>query len=40
MKRGGWSSDAILKSVYRNALEDEVKKNSDRINDFLGDRFF
>lgn len=40
MKRGGWASDAILKSVYRNALEDEVKKNSDRINDFLGDKLF
>lgn len=40
MQRGGWSSDAILKSVYRNALSDEIKKNSEKINSHMGDMLF
>ena len=32
MERGGWSSDSVLKSVYRNTLSEENKKFSDRAN--------
>lgn len=35
MERGGWSSDAILKSVYRNVLDDKRKEFSDRVNGYL-----
>lgn len=35
MARGGWSSDATLKAVYRNVLEDKNKEFSDRVNDHL-----
>lgn len=33
MERGGWKSDRILKDVYRNILEEEQKKFTERIND-------
>ena len=33
MKRGGWKTDAVLKSVYRNAIDDEDKKFTQKIND-------
>ena len=33
MQRGGWGSDTVLKQVYRHALEEETKKQNDRIND-------
>lgn len=32
MKRGGWSSDATLKSVYRHAMDQERKKMSNLAN--------
>ena len=32
MQRGGWSSDATLKSVYRHAMDQEKKKMSDLAN--------
>ena len=32
MARGGWSSDGVLKSVYRNTLSEESKKFSDHAN--------
>lgn len=35
MESGGWKSDAILKSVYRNTLGDMRKKYDERINQFL-----
>lgn len=35
MQSGGWQSDAILKSVYRNTLGDMKKKNDELINSFL-----
>ena len=35
MESGGWKSDAILKSVYRNTLGDERKKSDELINNFL-----
>ena len=35
MQSGGWRSDTILKQVYRNALDDERRRNDDKINDFL-----
>lgn len=33
MQRGGWASDAVLKQVYRHVLEEEAKKQNDRINE-------
>lgn len=35
MQSGGWKSDSILKSVYRNTLDDERRRNDDKINAFL-----
>ena len=35
MKRGGWSSDAVLKSVYRNALDDKEKEFVNMANEYL-----
>ena len=32
MERGGWKSDGILKSVYRNALSDQSVKFADQAN--------
>lgn len=39
MERGGWSSDSVLKSVYRNTLSDKSKEFSDKTNSYL-DKFF
>lgn len=38
-ERGGWKSDVVLKSVYRNALSDKSKEFSDRTNDYM-QKFF
>lgn len=35
MESGGWQSDSILKSVYRNTLGDERSRNDEKINAFL-----
>ncbi len=35
MERGGWSSDAILKSVYRNVLADKQAEFSRKTNEYL-----
>lgn len=32
MARGGWSTDAVLKSVYRHAMSDREKEINDKIN--------
>lgn len=32
MARGGWKTDTVLKSVYRNVINDEQKKFTDKIN--------
>lgn len=32
MDRGGWKSDKVLKSVYRNVISDEKKRFTDKIN--------
>ncbi len=40
MARGGWSSDAILKSVYRNILDDERMRFEDKINGSMRGDFF
>lgn len=39
MQWGGWSSDTILKQVYRNALDDKAKEFSDKKNGYLS-KFF
>lgn len=32
MQRGGWSSDNVLKSVYRNTIDDQTQKFNNNIN--------
>lgn len=33
LARGGWASDYVMKSVYRNAITDEARKQDERIAD-------
>lgn len=35
MQRGGWSSDGVLKAVYRNTMDDYTKKFSTQINKYF-----
>lgn len=35
MARGGWKSDRVLKSVYRNVIEEARKTNEQKINDYF-----
>ena len=35
MERHGWSSDGVLKDVYRNTLSDKAKEFTDLTNDYL-----
>lgn len=35
MQRGGWKSDVVLKSVYRNSLSDEARKYTSLTNEYF-----
>ena len=35
MQRGGWSSDGVLKSIYRNTMDDYTEKFSQQVNTYL-----
>lgn len=35
MQRGGWSSDGVLKSIYRNTMDDYTEKFSQQINTYF-----
>lgn len=35
MQRGGWKSDAVLKNIYRHALDDSAKKMNVIANDYF-----
>jgi len=35
MQRGGWSSDGVLKAVYRNTMDDYTEKFSNQINNYF-----
>lgn len=35
MQRGGWSSDGVLKAVYRNTMDDYTEKFSNQINSYF-----
>lgn len=35
MQRGGWSTDGVMKAVYRNAIDDQTKKMNTKINDYF-----
>ena len=37
MERGGWSSDRVLKDVYRNTLSDQMKVYTKKTNDFFSE---
>lgn len=39
VKAGGWSSDAILQSVYRHTLSDIEKEMSDKVNNYFLEKF-
>lgn len=39
MERGGWSSDSVLKSVYRNTLKDKNNEFSDKTNKYFQENF-
>ena len=32
MQRGGWSSDRVLKAVYRYAMDDQTKEMNEKAN--------
>ena len=33
LERGGWSSDNIMKTVYRNTIDNETVRQTKKIND-------
>lgn len=35
MQRGGWSTDGVMKAVYRNAIDDQTKKMNVKINNYF-----
>lgn len=37
MQRGGWSSDRVLKAVYRHTLDDQAKQMTERVNSHFFD---
>ena len=37
MQRGGWASDNIMKTVYRNVIDLEAKRNNRKINQYFSD---
>lgn len=37
MQRGGWENDAVLKGIYRHALEDKVKLQNEKANDYFAE---
>ena len=39
MESGGWRSDSVLKSVYRNTISDIKEENDDLVNSFINDHF-
>lgn len=39
MERGGWSSDSVLKSVYRNVLKDKNNEFSKKTNEYFEKNF-
>ena len=39
MQRGGWSSDATLKNVYRHVMEDQTQKMNDMANQYFAKKY-
>lgn len=39
MARGGWSSDNVMKTVYRNVIDIEAARQTKRINDYFSKEF-
>lgn len=35
MQRGGWSSDGVLKQIYRHALDDKTREMSQKVNGYF-----
>lgn len=40
MERGGWKTDSVLKSVYRNTLTDKQNEFTKKTNDYFSKNFF
>jgi hypothetical protein len=38
MEQGGWKSDYILKSVYRNTMDDFRAQNASKINAYFSEK--
>lgn len=39
MQRGGWSSDGVLKAVYRHAMSDKITDMDNKANDYFDDLY-
>lgn len=39
LKRGGWSTDSVMKSIYRGALDDVAIKMNKKANDYFTETF-
>ena len=39
MQRGGWSSDRVLKQIYRHAMDDKAKEMSDKANAYFNEKY-
>ena len=39
MDRGGWSSDNVMKAVYRNVIDIEKARQTVKINNYFKDNF-
>jgi integrase len=35
MQRGGWSTDGVMKTIYRNTIDDQTKKMNVTINEYF-----
>ena len=35
MEAGGWSSDSVMKRIYRNTLDDQTRKMNEKRNDYF-----
>lgn len=35
LQRGGWSTDGVMKAIYRNTIDDQTKKMNTKINDYF-----
>lgn len=39
MERGGWTSDGVMKTVYRNVIDLEKVRQTDKVNGYFAEKF-